>query len=73
MFDSEKLRPVIVAMTLYIALVKGLPMLVKKPTGIKVVDDLNMLMISQQGFLMSGAILVGLVVYLTNYINAELF
>jgi len=73
MFDSEKLRPVIVAMTLYITLVKGFPMLLKKPTGIKIVDDLNMLMISQQGFLMSGALLVGLVVYLTNYINAELF
>jgi hypothetical protein len=73
MLDSEKLRPVIIAMTLYIALVKGLPMLMKKPSGIKLVDDLNMLMISQQGFLMSGALLVGLIVYLTNYANAELF
>lgn len=72
MFESEKLRPVIVAMTLYIVIVKALPMLIKKPTGVKIVDDLNMMLISQQGFMMSGAILIGLIVYANNYINAEL-
>lgn len=72
MFDTETLRPVIIAMTLYIVISKVLPQMLKKPSGIKPLDEMNMMVISQQGFLMSGALLVGLIVYLTNYINSEL-
>jgi len=73
MLDTETLRPVIIAMAMYIVISKVLPQLLKKPSGIKPLDEMNMMVISQQGFLMSGALLVGLIVYLTNYVNAELF
>jgi hypothetical protein len=69
MFDSDTLRPVIIAMALYLALSMLVPKIVKKPTGIKVVDDLVMYLVAQKGFLVSGVILFGLVVYFTNYIN----
>ena len=36
-------------------------------TGIALIDDINMLLIAQKGSLMSGAILTGLVAYLTAY------
>ena len=73
MFDTETLRPVIVAMTLYIVSINFLPELLKKPTGVKLIDDMVMLSISQKGMLASGTALVGLIVYLTNYINLEMF
>ena len=71
MFDSETLRPVIICMALYIVLSHILPKIIKKPTNIKPVDEINMLLISNRGFLMAGTILTGLVVFLANYINSE--
>jgi len=73
MFDTDTLRPVIIAMTLYIVLAQFLPKMLKKPTGIKLVDDAVMLLISQKGSMASGALIIGLVTYLTNYINLEMF
>ena len=73
MFDTESLRPIIIAMTLYIVSINFLPELLKKPTGVKLIDDMIMLSISQKGMMASGAALVGLIVYLTNYINLEMF
>lgn len=70
--DQESLRPVIIAMTLYIAISIIVPKIAKKPTGIQVVDDLVMTIMSQQGSLMSGTILIGLIVLGTNYIQEEL-
>ena len=70
--DQENLRPVIIAMALYLAINIVVPRILKKPTGIKVIDDLVMTMIAQQGSLMNGTILVGLVVLGTNYIQDEL-
>jgi hypothetical protein len=70
--DQENLRPVIIAMALYLAINIIVPRILKKPTGIKVIDDLVMTMIAQQGSLMNGTILVGLVVLGTNYIQDEL-
>jgi hypothetical protein len=70
--DQETLRPVIIAMALYIALNIIVPRIVKKSTGIKAIDDLVMTMIAQQDSLMSGTILIGLVVLGTNYIQEEL-
>ena len=72
MLDQETLRPVIIAMALYLAINIIVPRILKKPTGIKVIDDLVMTMIAQQGSLMNGTILVGLVILGTNYIQDEL-
>ena len=71
MFDSDTLRPVIIAMALFILIVNALPKILKNPTNIKVVDDLTMLAASLKGFTMPGTILIGSIVYLTNYINAN--
>ena len=70
--DQETLRPVIIAMALYLAINIIIPRILKKPTGIQPVDDLVMTMIAQQGSLMNGAIIIGLVVFATNYIQEEL-
>ena len=72
MFDSESLRPVIIAMAIYIILSCVLPQLIKKPTGLAPLDDVVMLLISQRGSLMAGSILVGLIIFLSNYVNLEL-
>src|SRR6056300_961749 len=70
--DQENLRPVIVAMALYIAISTLVPPLVKKPTGVKAVDDLTMMIIAQRSQMMSGTILIGLIVLATNYIVEEI-
>ena len=69
--DQETLRPVIIAMALYLAINILVPRILKKPTGIKPIDDLDMTMIAQQDTLMNGTILIGLVVLGTNYIQEE--
>ena len=70
--DQETLRPVIISMALYLAINIIVPRILKKPTGIKPVDDIVMTMIAQQDSLMNGAIVIGLVVLATNYIQEEL-
>ena len=72
MLDQESLRPVIIAMALYLAIGVIVPKTAKHPTGIGPVDDLCMTIMSQQGSLMSGAILVGIIILATNYIQEEL-
>jgi hypothetical protein len=72
MLDQESLRPVIIAMALYITILTIIPRIAKKPTGIQVIDDLVMTIISQRGSMMSGTILIGLIVLATNYIQDEL-
>jgi hypothetical protein len=72
MLDQESLRPVIIAMALYITISTLTPRLATKPTGIQVVDDLTMTIIAQRDSMMSGAILIGLIVLATNYIQDEL-
>jgi hypothetical protein len=71
MLDQESLRPVILAMAIYITLVSLVPRIIKKPTGISVVDDLVMSMIVQKDSMMSGTILTGLIMFLSNYIQNE--
>lgn len=66
MFDTETLRPVIIAMTFYIVIVKMVPEILKKPTGLKLIDEINMSLISQQGFIMQNAIIVGIITLLVN-------
>jgi hypothetical protein len=70
--DQESLRPVIIAMAIYLTISTLVPKIAKKPTGIKVVDDLVMMIIAQQESMMSGTILIGLIILATNYINDEL-
>jgi len=72
MFDSETLRPVMIAMAVYLVLATVVPKIATKPTNVKLVDDLMMYIISQRGFLTSGVIFIGLVVYATNYINLQM-
>ena len=71
MFDSETLRPVIIAIVLFMVIVNLLPKVLKDPTNIKTVDDVTMLSVTLQKFLMPGTILIALIVYFTNYINAN--
>lgn len=71
--DQETLRPVIIAMALYISIHILVPRVIKKPTGINPIDEIIMTIMSQQGSLTSGAILVGLIVLGTNYIQEEFF
>ena len=71
MFDSETLRPVMIAMALYLVLANVIPKLVTKPTDIKVIDDLVMYIIAQKGSLTSGVIFIGLIMYSANYINTS--
>ena len=73
MLDQESLRPVIIAMAIYLTISILVPRIVKKPTGIQVVDDLVMTIIAQKDSMMSGTILIGLIVLATNYIQDELF
>ena len=70
--DQDNLRPVIIAMALYIAISILIPRIIKNPTGIKSIDDLVMTIIAQKDSLMSGTILIGLIVLGTNYIQDEL-
>jgi hypothetical protein len=69
--DAESLRPVIISMALYIAIVYAIPRVIKKPVGVDLVDDLVMNIISQGDNVSSGAILVGIIVIATFYINEE--
>ena len=73
MLDQESFRPVIIAMMIYLTISTLIPRIVKKPTGIQVVDDLVMTIIAQKDSMMSGTILIGLIVLATNYIQDELF
>jgi|TARA_B100001094_G_scaffold217464_1_gene211545 hypothetical protein len=71
MLDQETLRPVIIAMALYLALSQLIPELFKKPTNIKIIDDIVAMLIAQRGSLTSGTILTGIIVLVTNYVNDE--
>ena len=71
MLDQETLRPVIISMGLYLAISKIVPELLKKPTNVKFIDDIVAMLIAQRGSLMYGAILAGIITYLTNYISDE--
>jgi|TARA_B100001173_G_scaffold269111_1_gene245807 hypothetical protein len=71
MLDQETLRPVIIAMALYLAISQIVPEIFKKPTNIKIIDDIVAMLIAQKGSLTSGTILTGLIVLITNYVNDE--
>jgi hypothetical protein len=71
MLDQETLRPVIISMALYLAISQIIPEILKKPTNIGFIDEIVAMLIAQKGSLTSGAILTGLIIFMTNYINDE--
>jgi hypothetical protein len=46
MFDQDSLKPVILSMVIYLIIAKFLPEILKKPTGITIIDDLTMMLIA---------------------------
>lgn len=72
MLDHDTLRPVVVSMALYITIATLVPMFFKRPTNVKIVDDITLSIIRQKEMLMSGTIIIGLITWGTNYINEEL-
>jgi hypothetical protein len=71
MLNQDVLKPVIISMAVYLIIAKLVPELIKSPTGITIIDDLNMSLISQKGSLSSGAIVTALVTLTTSYIIEE--
>ena len=55
------------ALAVNFLLVYLVPRLIKKPTGIQVVDDVVLFLNSQKGFMLASSIDVGLIVYLSHY------
>ena len=72
MLDQGTLRPVILAMSLYI-IVSVLVPRYAKPTNIEVIDDIVAFLVAQRGSIMSGTILMGLLVFSANYLDTEFF
>ena len=73
MLDQESLRPVIIAMSLYIIIASLVPRFVTTPTGIGFIDDIVMSLIVQKDSMMSGTIIIGVIVFATNYIQDKFF
>lgn len=73
MFDQDTLRPVIIAMSLYIIVSVLVPRYVTKPTNIETIDDIVAFLVAQRGSVMTGTILMGLLVFAANYIDLEFF
>ena len=71
--DQESLRPVIIAMSIYVIVASIVPRLVTTPTGIGFIDDIVMTLIAQKDSITSGTILVGLIVFATNMIQDKFF
>jgi hypothetical protein len=55
------------ALVINFLLVYLVPRMIKKPTGIQVVDDTVLFLNSQKGFLLASSIVVGVTVYLSHY------
>jgi hypothetical protein len=70
--DSENLRPVIITMAVYLVITALVPRLVKKPTGIRAVDDIVMALIAQKHQLMSNLIVVGVSVLAAGYVQDQM-
>jgi uncharacterized membrane protein len=73
MFDQDTLRPVIIAMSLYIIVSVLVPRYVTKPTNIETIDDIVAFLVAQKGSIMSGTILMGLLIFIANYVDTEFF
>ena len=73
MLDQESLRPVLIAMSLYVIIASIIPRVVTKPSGIGFIDDIVMTLITQKDSILSSTILVGIIVFATNHIQDKFF
>lgn len=73
MLDQESLRPVLIAMSLYVIIASIIPRVVTKPSGIGFIDDIVMTLIAQKDSILSSTILVGIIVFATNHIQDKFF
>jgi len=55
------------ALVINFVLVYAIPKVIKKPTGVKVIDDVVLYLNSQKGSLLSSCIIIGIVVYGAHY------
>jgi len=55
------------ALAINFLLVYIVPRLIKKPTGIQVIDDIVLYLNSQKGFLLASSIVLALIVYGAHY------
>jgi len=54
------------ALAVNFIIVVVVPRLIKKPTGIKILDDVVLYLNSQKGFLLSSSIVIALTVYISH-------
>ena len=59
---------VLISMFVYLLLNQFVPKIIKKPTGIEPLDNIVMLLISEQQSVMTGILLTGIINALTQYI-----
>lgn len=60
------------ALVINFLIVYLVPRLIKKPTGIKILDDIVLFLNSQKSFMLSSSIVIALVVYLAHYwVNSQ--
>jgi formate hydrogenlyase subunit 4 len=55
------------ALAINFVIVYAVPRLIKKPTKIKIIDDIVLYLNTQQSFLLSSSIILALVVYGSHY------
>jgi len=63
----------VIAMALFLAITYLAPIIIKTPTNVKPIDDLVKMSIVQMQYMMTGVILIGIIVYLTDYIKEKHF
>jgi uncharacterized membrane protein len=70
--DTElNFRPALVGAALFVLIVNLIPKIITKPTGIKIIDDLVMYLLSIKDSLLPGSIVAALVVFGANYIDTQ--
>lgn len=67
MFNIMNWNYVWAAVAINFLIVYLVPRLIKKPTGVQVIDDIVLFLNSQKGFILSSSIVVGLAVYGAHY------
>lgn len=64
-------RAAIIGALVYILFLNVIPRVFTKPTGIEIVDDIVMYTHANKSSVVPSAILIALVVYVANYIDAQ--
>ena len=58
---------ILTALFINFLFVRVLTRIVKKPTGVKIIDDTLLYLNTQDSFLLNSSIVLGLVIFLTDY------